>query len=523
MADFMLGEPSSVGLRQGIVVNHLFEQDYAGFVQDDYKILDKLTLNLGLRYEYQSLMHEESGQLSSFDPYITNSLGTQGALVLASESSIGGDAGLQAILNQYDIGPNNPTGNLYPYITTAAAAGLPQTLVHPNDLRFAPRIGWAWRPSINNSLVVRGSWGVFFTGSRLSALRTELAGNIPYSVTDAPDTKGQTIQQAFILTPGAHSTTANGYDPNAASSYLESYNLTLEKELPKGLAVEAAYSGSRGLHLGWQVDINQENPNLGFARPFCCFFAGVSEFQFNAFSNYNAGTITVRKRFEHGLLFRANYTWAKNMDMNSALNYAGDGGYQGAQDTTNQKVEYGRSDADRRNVFNGNFVYALPFNRDVLVKGWQMAGSWEVESGTPFTPQYNSPSQSDGLPTRPNRLCYGSLPTNQRTVGQFFNTDQTAGDPNACFVQPTGLAGNYFGTSRRNILDGPGLYSVNWSLSRNFRITDSGKLQFRWEVFNLLNHPNFQLPNDNMDEAGVGSITKAAAPRSMQLGAKYTF
>jgi len=531
MADFMLGEPSSVDLRQGIVSNHLFETDYAAFVQDDYKILDRLTFNLGLRYEYQSLMHEQAGQLSSFDPYITNSAGTQGALVLASENAVGGAAGVQTVLNQYQIGPNNTTDNLYPYITTAAAAGLPQTLVHPNDLRFAPRIGWAWRPSINNSLVVRGSWGIFFTGSRLSALRTQLAGNIPFSVVDAPDTKAETIQQAFLLAPAAHATTANGYDPNAASSYLESYNLTVEKELPKGMAVEVAYTGSRGLHLGWQIDINQENPFLSYARPFAFpsstntfQFAAIDNFQFNAYSSYNAGTITVRKRFEHGLLFRANYSWAKNLDMNSALNFAGAGGYQGAQNTNDQKAEYGRSDNDRRMVFNGNFVYALPFNHDIFVKGWQMAGSWQVDSGTPFTPQYGGPAQSDGLATRPDRQCNGGLPTSQRTVGQFFNTLQSG--PGACFTNPaTDGLGNPidFGNSRRNILDGPGLYVVNWSLSRNFRITDSGKLQFRWEIFNLLNHPNFQLPNDALDEAGAGSITAAGNPRSMQLGAKYTF
>jgi hypothetical protein len=79
------------------------------------------------------------------------------------------------------------------------------------------------------------------------------------------------------------------------------------------------------------------------------------------------------------------------------------------------------------------------------------------------------------------------------------------------------------GTSRRNILDGPGLYTVNWSISRNFRITNSGKLQFRWEIFNLLNHPNFNLPNDNLDEVGAGSITKAHDPRAQQIGVKYTF
>jgi len=488
-----------------------------------------------LRYEYQSLVREENGQLSSFDPEATNSTGTAGALVIASESSIGGDAGLQAILNKYNVGPldygTSAANNAYPYILTAAQAGLPQTLVHPNYLRFAPRIGWAWRPSLNNSTVIRGSWGIFFTGSRLSALRTELAGNFPFTITDAPAfAKATPITTVFTsaAAAGAHATDVNGYQPDAPSSYLESYNLTVERELPKGLAVELAYTGSKGFHLGWQIDINQGEPSLGplngssYPRPYA-FFAGTDYFQFNAYSAYNAGTITVRKRFEHGLLFRANYTWAKNLDMNSALNYAGDGGYQGTQDITNQKAEYGRADSDRRNVFNGNFVYALPFNRNIVVKGWQMAGSWQVESGTPITPQYNGPSQSDGLATRPNRICNGALPTQLRTVGNWFNTLQTPGDPYACFQQPTGTAGNYFGTSRRNILDGPGLYTISWSLSRNFRITNSGKLQFRWEIFNLLNHPNFMLPNDYLDEPGVGSITKASQQRSIQLGAKYTF
>jgi Carboxypeptidase regulatory-like domain/TonB-dependent Receptor Plug Domain/TonB dependent receptor len=529
LAEFLRGTPSSSSLRAGTVVNHIIDKDFAGFAQDDYKILDRLTLNVGLRYELQMMPTEKNGQFSSFNPNLMNSTGSPGVLVLASEDTIGGDAGLQGILNKYGVGPLSPkqSGNIYPYITTAAAAGLPQTLVNRNYLRFAPRVGWAWRPSINNSLVVRGSYGIFYTGSRLSALRTELTGNFPYAISQSySGLKGLPMNMAFTLPPGTKTTSVNGYDPNAPSSYLESYNLTLEKELPKGLAVEVAYTGSRGIHLGWQVDINQGNPNAGpmsgssYPRPFN-FFAGARVFEFNAFSNYSAGTITVRKRFEHGLLFRANYTWAKNLDMNSALNYAGKGGYQGAQDSTNQKVEYGRSDNDRRMVFNGNFVYALPFNRNFVVKGWQMAGSWQADSGTPFTPQYSGPSQTDGLATRPNRMCNGGLPTSQRTVAQFFNTDQTS--PNACFTQPTGLAGNYFGTSRRNILDGPGLYTVNWSLSRNFRITDSGKLQFRWELFNLLNHPNFKLPNDNMDEASVGSITSAGAPRSMQLGAKYTF
>jgi hypothetical protein len=549
MAEFLLGSASSAGLRQGTVVNHLFEEDYAGYIQDDYKILDRLTLNLGLRYEFQSLMHEENGQISSYDPYIPNPVGgtgqpntnVPGVVLLGGDQAVCVPNSNPAVCGDAAVTALAITAGAPGLILTAAQEGLPSTIINPNKLRFAPRVGWAWRPSINNSLVVRGSYGIFFTGSRLSALRTQLSGNFPFSFSPTFTSTKSTLFQYDLQNQMNYKPYANGYDENAPSSYLESYNLTVEKELPKGLAVEVAYSGSKGIHLGWQVDINQLNqldptyiltggirPNMNFTT--------INFFQFNAYSSYNAGTITVRKRFEHGLLFRANYTWAKNLDMNSALNYAGAGGYQGAQDSNNQQVEYGRSDADRRNVFNGNFVYALPFNRNFFVKGWQMAGSWQVESGTPFTPQYNGgealtpidataghTSQTDGGATRPDRVCNGSIPTSQRTVGQFFNATQTG--PNACFTNPgtDGVVNGHFGNSRRNILDGPGLYTVNWSISRNFRITNSGKLQFRWEIFNLLNHPNFNLPNDNLDEIGAGSITKAHDPRAMQLGAKYTF
>ena len=541
-AEFLRGSASSIDIRQGTVVNHLFQQDYAGFAQDDYKILDKLTVNLGLRYEYETILNEENGQLSSFDPYITGASGQNGVVVVSSDKSLcyiyitPAPCGDQALADYASL------AKVPGLLVTAAQEKLPSSIVNPNHLRFAPRVGWAWRPSINNSLVVRGSFGIFFTGSRLSALRTELSGGYPFSLAEKlTGTKSKPFETVLAPTSG-FSVTANpdGYDENAPSSYLESYNLTLEKELPKGLAVELAYTGSRGLHLGWLLNINQAQQLNGDFRPYLSagFTSTVKFFQFNTFSTYQAGTITVRKRFEHGLLFRANYTFAKNLDQNSALNYAGDGGFQGAQNSYNQRAEYGRADDDRRMVFNGNFVYQLPFNRNILVKGWQMAGSWQVDSGTPFTPQYNGgialtpadaaaghTDQTDGGATRPDRICNGGLPTSQRTPGHFFNTDQNPADAGACFVSPypASAINGHFGDSGRNILDGPGLYTVNWSIARNFRITDSGKLQFRWELFNLLNHPNFQLPNDNLDEVGAGSITNSGSGRAMQLGAKYLF
>jgi Carboxypeptidase regulatory-like domain/TonB dependent receptor/TonB-dependent Receptor Plug Domain len=513
-AEFLRGAPSSTGLQLGNVTNHLFDNNYAVFAQDDYKILAGLTLNLGLRYEFQTLPHEENGQLSSFDPVLRQ-------VVLASTKTV---PNLPDLLAQAGL-----TGA----VVQASDVGLPQTLVHPNHSRVAPRVGFAWRPFSNNQTVVRGSYGIFYTGSRLSVIRTEMAGQFPFSLSvggSGTDIGPVTINNAFNNTALKGTNSVNGYDVNAPSSYLQSWNLTLERELPKGVAIEAAYTGSKGTHLGRQIDINQEirtatnggnchGSKCTYPRPYDTALDGsplsfttIDFFSFNAVSSYNAGTVTLRKRFEHGLLFRANYTFAKALDTASALNYAGNGGYNGAQDSQHPEAEYGRADSDRRHVFNGNFVYMLPFNRNIIVRGWETAGSWQVESGTPFTPQLTGPTQDSGVPTRPDRICNGALPN--PTVDRWFDT--------GCFPQVP-LTAFRFGNSKRNILDGPKLMTVNLLLSRNFRVTEKSKLQFRWEVFNVLNHPNFMLPDDNVDEAGVGTITSARDPRVMQLGAKYTF
>lgn len=501
--EMLAGYNSSTDLRSGTVTNHLFDTNYAAFVQDDYKVSAGLTLNLGLRYELETLPYEENNQLSNFIP---TSSSTGYAVLAATETPA-----VDAILAQSGNGAG---------VKFAAQVGLPRTLVYPNYARLAPRFGFALRPSLNDQLVIRGGYGIFYTGSRLSVIRTELSGQFPYSIvkTCLAGGGGGGLASAFTGCTDKFST-INGYDPHAKSSYVQSFNLTVERELPKGLAVELAYTGSTGTHLGRQIDINQEDPDLpdgkgGFLRPYASSvaFTTIPWFNFNAYSNYNAGTATVRKRFEHGLLFRLNFTYARYLDTTAGLNYAGDGGYEGAQDTRNPNAEYGRDDSDRKFVLNGNFVYLLPFHKNIIVSGWESAGSVQVDSGQPFTPQLSGPTASDAEATRPNRVCNGALA--HPTINDWFNL--------SCFPQvpqPSGV----FGNSGRNILTGPKLVVIDLSLSRNFRITDKTKLQFRWEVFNVPNHPNFMLPNDNVDESTAGTITSAANPRVMQLGAKYQF
>jgi outer membrane receptor protein involved in Fe transport len=505
-ADFLLGSPSSTSRRIGAVTNHIFSTAYAAFIQDDYKVLQNLTFNLGLRYEVQARPYEQDGQFTNYVPAI-------GKVILADTKAT---PNLSSVL---------AAAGLTGLVGTANEHGLPPALVKTNYGDVAPRLGLAWRPFGDNHTVVRGGYGIFYTGSRLSAIRTDFSGGFPFSIAQtftgpannpALVTLSNPFPAAIAKTSGVTST--KGFEVNAPSPYLQSWNLTFERELIKGVAVEVGYTGSKGTHLGRKYDVNQALrqpdlvlPNGDFPRP----LGGFGEIEYYSFgfnSSYNAGTVTLRKRFENGLFFRVNYTYGKSIDSNSGLNYAGAGGYQGAQNTLDTVADRGRSDFDIRHVFTTNFVYQLPFNRGPLLRGWQLAGSGAIYSGQPFTPQLSGPSQSQGEATRPDRTADGRLA--DPSPNMWFDLAAFQIVPDSAFR---------FGSSGRNILDGPGSVVVNLSLSKQFQLGERGKLQFRWEAFNAVNHTNFYLPNVNIDEPTAGVITRAKDARVMQFGVRYQF
>jgi len=196
------------------VTNHLHDTSYAAFVQDDYKILAGLTLNLGLRYELETLPYEENNQFSNFIPSL-------GQTVLAAPETPAIDAIIATVPGAQS------------YITFANNIGYPRTLVYPNRDRLTPRVGFAWRPTSNIKLVIRGGYGIFYTGSRLSVIRTELSGQFPYSIVsncnpNAAIPPVSTLTNVFTSC-GAKYSTVNGYDPHAPSAYIQSYNLTVSK------------------------------------------------------------------------------------------------------------------------------------------------------------------------------------------------------------------------------------------------------------------------------------------------------
>ena len=500
IGDVLLGSPSSTSLKIGTVTNHLYDTNYGAYVQDDWKILPSLTLNVGMRYEIQGAPYEEYGQMTSYDPKV-------GMVLLGGASAL---PNWQSI-----VAANGLSG----YVGLASTYGVPSALVRNNYDNFAPRVGFAWRPFKDSKTVIRSGYGVFYTGSRLSAMRTDLAGGFPFSLSQT--FTGSTSNPSLVtlanpfpasLAKASGVTTAVGWEINAPSPYLQSWNFTIEREIGKGAAVEVGYAGSKGTHLGRKYDLNQEiRLPTSTTRP----FAGYGEIDYYSFgsnSSYQSGTVTLKKRLAQGLFFRANYTFAKSIDDNSGLNYAGAGDFNGAQNSLDLAAERGLSDFDIRQTFSMTFAWRLPAPHNIVLRGWQLAGTGTAYSGQPFTPYVSGATLDLAEASRPNRLLNGSIPNPSPT--DWFNLNAFSIVPDSAFA---------FGNSGRDILTGPGQVAINLALSRNFQIREHTRLQVRWEAFNVSNHANFQLPADALDKANAGTITAANPARVMQLGARIDF
>jgi hypothetical protein len=500
LADFLLGLPSSTSRKIGTVTNRLHTTAFGVYIQDDFKVLPQLTLNLGLRYEVQQAPYEESGQLTNYVPSV-------GKVLMGGDSTV---PNWQATVAAAGLSGLVALGSDY---------GLPTALVHTNYDNLAPRIGFAWRPSGDNRTVVRGGYGIFYTGSRLSAIRTDLAGGFPFSesqsFTGSPTnpallTLSNPFPPALAKVQGVTSTA--GYEVDPPSPELQSWNLTFEHDLGKGIGMELGYAGSKGTHLGRKYDLNQQvRTPAGTTRPYAGF-GDIEYYSFGSNSSFHALTATLRKRFTRSLSFRANYSYAKSIDVASGLNYAGAGGYQGAQDSTNLNGERGRSDFDVRHSFTANFAWQLPSARQELLRGWQLAGNGSVYSGQPFTPQLTGPSADLGQATRPDRLANGRLAN--PSADRWFDLAAFASVPDSAFR---------FGNSGRNILDGPSSLVLNLALSKEIRIGGKNRAQFRWEAFNATNHTNFRLPNVALDKSNAGTITSSKPARVMQFGLRFEF
>ena len=499
-ADFLLGLPESTSRQVGTTPNYLFSTNYGFFAQDDWKVSSRLTVNLGLRYEIPRPPLEKYGRMTNFVPEL-------GRLVIADDATIEGSG----------LGFSNADR-----VGTADELGLPRALVKTQWLNFAPRAGFAWRPFGGNRHVLRGGYGVFFGNQVQNPVRNDLANVFPFAISQTvnrrtTDPTYLTMSNPYPIPPNFISgvTNVNGFELNAPLPYLQSWNLTWEQEVGGSSAIEVAYVGSKGTHLGRRYDLNQpfRSAELAptFPRPYP-EFGTINYYGFSGTSIYTAGTVSFRRRFTRGFFYRVNYTFGKSIDTSSQLSGNSDGGIANPQNSRDFNAERGRSDWDRPHIFTSNFSWEMPWmRRNFWMGGWQFTGTVRAYSGAPFTPQVSNVNLNLGDANRPDRIAKGTLDV--RDADMWF-------DVKAFPVLPTGSF--RFGNSGRNILDGPGLFEANLTIFKNFMFEKSS-LQFRWEVFNAFNHPNLNLPERNVNLVTAGTISDVNNGRQMQFALRYRF
>lgn len=501
-ADLLLGWPNTATRQlDGAGPYHLVS-NYTAFVQDDFKLTPSLTLNLGLRYELMLPPREKYGAWSMFVPEL-------GKQVI---SGLG-------LLSEQEFNARIAASGLTASTVRASAVGLPATIMRPDRNNFAPRFGFAWRPFNNAKTVVRGGYGIFYGSSSLYRM-DEYSDTFPFSINETysavtGNPNAVTVSNPF---PSARrsvggTTTTYGGPSNPKSQYLQTYSFTFEREFLKGAVVEIAYAGSKGTHLQRRYDINQPGREqaLRNTRPYAGFNS-INIISDSSNSIYNSGAISLRKRLSQQLFVRAAYTYAKSIDESSNTGGTIQYNFPNAQDSRNLKGERGRSDFDIGHSFAASFVYSPNFSRNRWLMDWQLAGTSNIYSGPPFTPKTANFNFTNGEASRPDRVRKGTA--EDQSIDQWF--DRTA--------FPVVPLGSYrFGSSGRNILDGPGTFVLNASLSKRVQLKERTFLQLRLETFNLPNHPNFNLPENRVDIISGGTITRAKNNRNLQLGARIEF
>jgi hypothetical protein len=491
LGDFLLGDVYTTSTSQLQLIT-ILQYVYSGYVQDDWKLSRKITLNVGLRYELPMPFVEAHDRQSNF--------------VL-------------------DAGP------CYLQIVTVAQrgqcnAGINRSLVRPDTNNFAPRVGLAIQAT--PQWVVRSGFGVFYGRDENLGLASRLVSNLPYIV--GASFTGSTATPAFQLQNGipANALSTVGLTPNAnttvysfpfnfSTPYVEQWNLNVERQLAGNFVAQVGYTGSEAHKLFFPVNVNQAFPGLGSVnsrRP----YQGVGNITYYAplvNSTYNAMIAKIERRFSKGLSLLASYTFGHSIDGGGNEHDTGDVTPQDVRDLRAQK---GSSNFDVRNRFVVSGVYAVPFGRSGgvvahVIRDWQFSGIFSAQGGQPFTPTLSTDPSSTGTTAHPNRLGDGNLPSDQRSVSHWFDTQAFVAPPCVCF-----------GNSGRDILRGPGFQDLDFSIVRNFQMTERFRLQVRAESFNMLNHPNLGLPNSVIGNPAVGTITTTINPeRQNQLALKIYF
>ena len=517
LADFYFGLPSAIALGNDLVTN-LRQHVNSLYIQDDWRVLPKLTINVGLRYEYATPVWDRDNLWSNFNP-ATNSL------VRAT------------------------SGGIYN-----------RALVNPDYKDWGPRIGLAY--TVMPKTVIRAGYGIsydFFnrTGSAGEGINGPLAifGTISQG---KPGTAGYlTTQNAFTTGIASNFNPINSnnlYIPaNTAWPMIQSWVFAIQHEISRDTVLEIAYNGNHAVRLPIVGDWNQAAPNPVTATCNATTTSGCLNVQARvpdaAFgpitwvdpagnNNYNGLSVRFEHRFGHGLYFLNSFTWSHAMGDSEQVLEAFSG-YQAAnpQNIYNLRNEFGPSMFDVKLLNVSSVVYELPFGKgkefaanvnrilNQIIGGWELNAINTANTGLPVNIDYNPSSFNDvtGISQSADYRGVALLRPNVSGSAVSQSTAQSLLTYFAGYTFSTPAPNAPFGNLGRNAFRAPGLEQWDLGVNKNFFLTERFKLQFRSEFFNILNHTNFGVPGNVSNSGSFGTITTTYPPRQIQFGLKLFF
>ena len=496
LADFLLGIPRD-SIRSGIVPafnNRNYE--YGGYVQDDWKLSSRLTLNFGLRYEFHQPFRDRDNRLANFDP-------VSGSIVIPTEA-------VRAF-----IAPNYPT-NIS--IITADKAGFPtQRLMAGDKGDWAPRFGFAYRVDNTSTTVIRGGFGIYYDAQARKAFSGLTSGPFVASQTfDNTVTNNVPLYmwpQAFPVASsralGVQSVTAA--NPWLKDAYTQQWNLTVERALPLAVGLRASYIGFQAHQLPYRRNLNQPAPSTvtftATRRPYQAFNT-ITYTDSGANQSYNALQFEANRRMIGGLALNAHYTWAKNLTDSLDNNALG----AVIQNQFDRAAERGNEVYTARHRFMVNFVYDIPVGKgrsylssinpilDKAIGGWTISGLgfWRTGYWTSASFSGSDPSNTGQTGGRPDTIRNPNLPADQRTLARWFDTTAFALPPNG-----------RFGNAGVNTIETPGAGTFGMGINKYFPIYERLRARLSLNARNVFNHPTlFGNPATNISSPGqVGQIT----------------
>jgi len=534
--NFLLGFANSYQQLQAQETAHWVNNTYSFYGLDNFHALPRLTLNLGLRYDALPHVYEKNNRTSNFVP---SDFSYTNAQIPAANGT----------LNPNGPGFSQPAGAPVPFylngVELAGQNGLPRGLVQNSYGTVQPRVGFAYDVSGDGKTVIRSGFGMFFE---------RVQGNDIYGTDVNPPFAYQpSVNAIYFSNPNQSSlngqTATSPTSPASFSSLAYSYpnpgtiqfSLGVQRELAPSVIASVQYVGVTGWHQNIERAINtlEQNDltdrqlvaagaNANFYRIYPGW-AGITETENATNNSYHSLQTALRMDNKHGFSIQLAYTWSHEIDIQSgdltSSTLAGSGGQ--VSDPFNLNDDRGSGLFDRRNIFNANYIYELPFFlhssnvwERTLIGGWQVSGVTVAESGVPINVNYGTDTVGlgGGTTNRPNLISHVGYPKKQLA---WFNTSAFA----APLAPWAGGTGQGFGSAGKDAVVGPGLFNWNIALFKEFLLTshEGPRFQFRAESYNTFNHTEFNNVSTGFTSGNFGQVTSTYDPRVLQFGLKFLF